>query len=118
MTMFLEPIIEPHTRIVIDEASIRDLGVLQEVNRCFLHPLGLALASCEDGTFAIVVDTDPEGTVFAKLPPDEVARKAQSVAMIRQSIEGPRMAKCGWLIQPLEACSTPEGFSAPEPPTT
>jgi hypothetical protein len=50
--------------------EFRDLGYLQEVNRVFLHPLGLALEVVveEDGSarFGDVWDErdDPEGIIF------------------------------------------------------
>lgn len=56
----------------IDMAEFRKLGYLQELNRTFLHPLGLAMAVnvAPDGTeqFAGIVDCrdDDEGVFFAK----------------------------------------------------
>ena len=50
--------------------EFREEGYLQELNRCFLHPLGLALEviTHEDGTesFGRVWDyrDDPEGVIF------------------------------------------------------
>lgn len=50
--------------------EFREQGYLQELNRCFLHPLGLALEVVreEDGTerFGEVWDSreDPEGIIF------------------------------------------------------
>ena len=55
----------------IDIAEFRRLGLLQEVNRQFLHPLGLALEVSieEDGTERLggIWDyrNDPEGMAFA-----------------------------------------------------
>lgn len=57
-------------------AEFRRLGYLQEVNRRFLHPLGLALVVVqeEDGTehFEDVLDRrdDPEGMAFMDDGPD------------------------------------------------
>jgi hypothetical protein len=54
----------------IDIKEFRELGFLQEVNRCFFHPLGLALSVKvnEDGTEQLdsVWDyrEDPEGITF------------------------------------------------------
>ena len=56
----------------IDIKEFRELGYLQEVNRLFLHPLGLALEIVqeEDGTERLggVWDyrKDPEGMAFAE----------------------------------------------------
>jgi hypothetical protein len=54
----------------IDVKEFREFGYLQEVNRCFFHPLGLALEVKidEDGneTLGAVWDSrdDPEGFIF------------------------------------------------------
>ena len=56
----------------MDPGEFRRLGYLQEVNRCFLHPLGLALevVTEADGTttFGEVWDyrDDPEGMIFGE----------------------------------------------------
>jgi hypothetical protein len=59
---------------MMDLTEFRDLGLLQEVNRCFFHPLGLALAvnvSVEDGAYVVdsiagIFDNrdDPEGYIY------------------------------------------------------
>lgn len=56
---------------VMSATEFREEGYLQELNRCFLHPLGLALATTIDheaGTevFGPVYDcrSDPEGIIF------------------------------------------------------
>jgi len=65
---------------VMDPAEFQRLGYLQEVNRQFLHPLGLALAVTveEDGTTSIgpVYDgrSDPEGFTFAELTETDKAK--------------------------------------------
>lgn len=54
----------------MDPAEFQELGFLQEVNRRFLHPCGLALAiqKDDDGTcrLAGIIDArdDPEGIAF------------------------------------------------------
>jgi hypothetical protein len=55
----------------MDIGEFRDLGYLQEVNRLFFHPLGLALsvAAGEDGGNAVLHGIwderdDPEGLMF------------------------------------------------------
>jgi hypothetical protein len=63
-------------------AEFRDAGYLQEVNRQFLHPLGLALEVVVDADgsvrFGEVWDRrdDPEGIVFAEadLDPEKASR--------------------------------------------
>lgn len=61
----------------MDIAEFRKLGLLQEVNRRFFHPIGLALAvnAAKDDeppiaeTLAYIIDRrdDPEGFMFAKM---------------------------------------------------
>ncbi len=81
-------------------------GYLQEVNRQFLHPLGLALAvaTLEDGTVKLagIVDyrDDPEGMVFEGLGPAEII-KAQRVAALQELASKKRAAALGYYVQPL-----------------
>jgi hypothetical protein len=87
-------------------------GYLQEVNRQFLHPLGLALCvsiDCEDpedkGEYLSVWDyrDDPEGMEFGG--PDGYgldARKALNVEEDRLSHEAARKRLWGQVIQPLD----------------
>ena len=79
----------PETRPEPPELPVRDFveqGYLQELNRRFLHPLGLALAvygSDDEGDwyFQGVYDyrDDPEGIRFASLDDEDSRRKAQWV---------------------------------------
>lgn len=93
-------------------AEFRRLGLLQEINRLFLHPAGLALEmSCpsEDNVhdydnliFSSIWDSrdDPEGFIFA-LPPDQA--KAEVYDSFRRQKEDVRSKKFGWIIQPAES---------------
>lgn len=88
-----------------------EAGYLQEVNRQFLHPLGLALcisiddADPEDaGEFSSVWDyrEDPEGMTFGG--PDDYGLdqvKALRVARDLEAHEGARRAMFGQVVQPL-----------------
>lgn len=86
--------------------EFRELGYLQEVNRRFLHPLGLALEVVlqEDGTetFGGVWDSrdDPEGFVFGPntIEPD----KAKRVYAEEDKREAVRKLALGYIIQPVE----------------
>ena len=88
----------------IDIAEFRRLGYLQELNRLFLHPLGLALEVVqeEDGTERLggIWDSrdDPEGIVYSE-PPS--AAKGQAVAAALKARWGPRHRKLDYFIQPL-----------------
>lgn len=68
-----------------------DEGYLQELNRCFLHPLGLALSVVLDTNtgeykFGDIIDhrIDPAGIEFAAITEDE-AVKAERIEHERRS---------------------------------
>ena len=80
-------------------------GILQEVNRCFFHPLGLALAVKADveagevtrvtGLACILEDDDPEGWVFEKIDID----KANAFRQWRLGRTPDREKVLGFIIQ-------------------
>lgn len=82
--------------------EIEDSGVLQEVNRQFLHPLGLALCVTYLGGNPAKLEMldmrqDPEGWIF-----DEVSiEKAKKVELELMKRAGPRMKAIGAIVQPL-----------------
>lgn len=90
----------------IDIAEFRALGYIQEVNRLFLHPRGLALevAVEEDGSERLggVWDyrDDPEGMAFGEGMID--AEKAARVAEDLARLEPTRLAALGYIVQPVE----------------
>lgn len=73
------PPVKPQTKY-LDIKEFRSLGLLREVNRQFLHPIGLALAVERDGDgneslFGILdARDDPEGFVFWGLQDDSGSR--------------------------------------------
>jgi hypothetical protein len=89
----------------IDIKEFRELGFLQEVNRQFLHPLGLALEVIQeiDGseTLGGVWDyrDDPEGMIFSDdlVDPQKIA----NVAAERAKHVEARIALLGDVIQPF-----------------
>ena len=90
----------------MDITEFMQLGFLQEANRQFFHPLGLALEVIieEDGSCRLggIWDyrEDPEGIVFAD--PLE-ADKSAMVSEERKRHEKTRIALFGgWVIQPVE----------------
>jgi len=100
---------------VLDLQELRNAGYLQEVNRIFFHPLGLALAVQPDATrdrlFVLDRRSDLEGFVFS----DEAGlrEKADLVEAQRHLRRIPRMEKLGYFVQPpFEAreagCTCPE----------
>lgn len=89
----------------IDIAEFREKGYLQEANRQFFHPLGLALEILiyDDGkvTLGGVWDyrDDPEGMFFG---PDEINEdKAKHVADLRESKRTVREKEVGNIVQPI-----------------
>src|SRR6266498_2549586 len=90
----------------IDIAEFRRIGLLQEANRRFFHPLGLALEVVidEDGAERLggIWDyrDDPEGVYFAgDLGPDPDKAAAYD-ALLEQHREA-RVAMFGWVVQPV-----------------
>jgi hypothetical protein len=89
----------------MDIAEFRAFGYLQEVNRQWLHPLGLALSVAvdADGTerLAAVWDDqdDPEGIRYvpSALDPDKVRRVAEQQARLASI----RQARLGYVVQPV-----------------
>lgn len=94
-----------------------DLGLLQEVNRQFLHPLGLALSLHVDDdpsvvTFDGILDArdDPEGYRFDfnsfPEPPEAVARFKSNAATVEREWETRRATRenvLGYMVQPVTA---------------
>lgn len=94
----------------ITPAEFRDLGFLQEVNRQFLHPLGLALevVICEetgevtlgriwdyrDALAGIIFEGDALDTPDARI-------KARRVAHLFHSKARERRDEMGYVVQPL-----------------
>lgn len=87
------------------------LGLLQEVNRRFFHPMGLALSvvSEMDRSKCVFGDIwdyrdDPEGIIFG----DEVSRdeefkqKAETIDKMLEEKRATREKNLGWHIQPVE----------------
>lgn len=88
----------------MDLAEFRELGLLQEVNRQFFHPRGLALelVKHEDGRIEIGgiqdVRDDPEGMVFTNAPTLEKFDRSHELMQAHAST---RFDKFGWTIQPV-----------------
>lgn len=80
-----------------------ELGLLQEVNRLVLHPMGLAISAVipDDGSparFESILDyrDDPVGMIFEKVD----AIKSDRVEQMHQEKSGARMKDLGYHIQP------------------
>ena len=96
----------------IDIEEFIDAGLLQEVNRQFFHPRGLALtvgAETDDDTGEVIgpwklvgvqdYRDDPEGFIFDEETLSE--EKAAKVAADLAEREEPRRKALGYLIQPV-----------------
>ena len=98
----------------IDIKEFRELGLLQEVNRQFFHPLGLALEVVvdEDGGERLggVWDSrdDPEGFTFDEVDQEKATRVVQwQVAASRR-----RRERLGFVVQPAAREATMGGYAA------
>lgn len=86
---------------VMDVEEFRSLGLLQEINRLILHPLGLAMYVDPANQRIGVYDdrTDPEGFAFGgDLPYPE---KASSVVELLEQRGPARIEALGYVVQPL-----------------
>jgi hypothetical protein len=88
----------------LDIKEFREEGYLQEVNRRFLHPLGLALEGTveEDGSESIsgIWDCrdDPEGIWFEGTADAEKVRRVNELFAERAA---PREARLGFVVEPV-----------------
>lgn len=87
-----------------------ELGLVQELNRIFLHPMGLAFCIKTDeekGTaeFDSIIDyrDDPEGMIFSKevIDTDEARLKEEVVKKMLDGKWDLRVKNFGWQIQPV-----------------
>jgi len=89
----------------IDIEEFRNFGFLQEVNRQFFHPLGLALEV--DLTKNIIVGIwdcrdDPEGIYYNDLTKESSIQKALNVKKFKEEKDKSRMERLGYIIQPID----------------
>lgn len=89
-------------------AEFVDEGYLQELNRRFLHPLGLALEVVVDENlrpthFGGVWDSrdDPEGIVYGDNLPD--LEKTERIHQLEEGRKPTRLARLGYWVQPSDA---------------
>lgn len=91
----------------IDPQELLDKGIVQELNRQFLHPLGYRLEVCSDDAapekqwLRITGDDNPEGHAFENMATEEAAAKAAIVAHLLADRAVVRNATMGWVIQPI-----------------
>lgn len=96
--------VEKQPLLDIDEAIA--MGLLQEINRLMLHPMGLAIFVNVDQkgrkSLGGIFDsrTDPEGVYFAKMNPFEARLRADNITKIMAERAAVRLTKFGWVQQP------------------
>jgi hypothetical protein len=97
----------------MDPAEFRDSGLLHEVNRLLLHPIGCALQLNPETGEIRVWDyrDDPEGIYF-----DESTLDPEKAAHVRQlwlTAGAARTKRLGYLVQPVDRpCLTTSPFYA------
>ena len=88
-----------------------ECGLLQEINRRIMHPIGLALSvKMEKGAdlstleFGDILDRrdDPVGFVFGDLTCQTDLDKYAKVEAMLESKWPARVKKFGWLVQPID----------------
>jgi hypothetical protein len=89
---------------MLDWKTLREDGYLQEVNRGFFHPLGLALAITVDGETGVLsiwdARDDAEGIHFAEGV--DLTKKAHRLKQIADTRREARMKGLGYWQQPVE----------------
>ena len=91
----------------VDGQTLRNDGILQEANRTFFHPLGLAAELDVPTGMLRVVDCRhlPEGPKFGPKGKDDqtvdLRPKAEKVSALRESRKAARQEKLGYVEQPL-----------------
>lgn len=102
--------------------EFREMGLVQEINRRLLHPLGMALAvEINDVTgrehIVGIIDhrNDPEGMVFADLDTDEAREKYEKVQEEWEKRTQPRASGLGFMVQPIGHTMPKQKPDAPKP---
>jgi len=98
----------------------REMGYLQELNRTFLHPLGLALATLihdngDESIQGVLVTPDKSGFIYDEgyINSGEAVAKAQFIAERRAFMAEKRINKLGFVVQPIN----PEALGGPSADT-
>ncbi len=93
----------------IDISEFRKMGLVQELNRQFLHPLGLALEVIveDDGSESLggIWDyrDDPEGMLYGVLDKEKMKIAGQFIAVQH----GKRRKTCGFVVQTKDQPAVP-----------
>lgn len=84
---------------IVPPSELTENGVLLEINRRLLHPIGLALQARGDG-LRIVRSTEPGGPSFKGVVA-RVESKLSNFAALRASTMIERLHQHGWIVEPL-----------------
>lgn len=101
----------------MDLIEFMEEGYLQEVNRQFLHPLGLALSLDVNADTGEAIelsvfdarDEDDYGIVFADLTSEEDRRKWKRIVDEADSRDQDRIKKFGFILQPIGSTVDEDG---------
>lgn len=98
----------PQTPEYMSLDEFQEQGFLMEINRQFLHPLGLAMAVAVNDTgrvthIAGILDfrSDPEGIRFGPLTIEQVTRSERFQRM-QKRMHDRRKKVLGYVVQPLK----------------
>lgn len=88
---------------LMTQTELTDAGIIQELNRLLLHPMGMELRMTS--STAMVIDDwriYPEGQIFFNH--NAVTFKAQESERLVRVFEAamPRQGAYGWVVQPIE----------------
>ena len=92
----------------MDIKEFRKEGYLQEINRLFLHPMGLALEVKRDSDGNEILSGvwdcrhDNEGIAFTDNDSSDFIRRAKSIETIYQNRLKRRIKNLGYGIQPID----------------
>jgi len=100
------------------EMSLKEFvegGYLQEANRLFFHPLGIAIAvkvndddpNFEQANMLVFQSDDPDGIVFAEISPAHIER-AKRISDLTVFAGRRRLKQLGFGVQPLEGGGKPK----------
>jgi hypothetical protein len=88
----------------MDPGDLRSQGYVQEANRVFFHPLGLALAVTGSGALAVLdARSDPEGWRFSDelIDAPDTHTKAVHIAEEFHRRGDRRRERLGYVVQPV-----------------
>ena len=88
---------------IVEPKELLDFGHVQEVNRAYFHPRGMALAADPVAGTMCVLDyrDDPEGMIFGEECPIDLEkyRRVMDDTSLRQHV---RMGALGYWEQPID----------------